>query len=313
MSREERRQALREVQSAYHAAGICGVIDPGLAPDDMAVYDDLHRAGELTVRSVVMPLAQTHDGPQRLIDSLHAWGVRTGFGSERLKLGGVKVYLDGGASLGTALMREPWPDERCQCGIQVTHTDLFHQLVETCASLGWSLGVHTVGGKAIDIALSVFEEVDRRHPIRDLRFSLIHAYLWPTAANIAVARGLNVGVATQASMQYQFAPLLVRRFGRDLVGKATPVKAWIDGGIVVGGGSDSPVTPYPPLLGMWHAAARHVDALGGSLGADEAVSAEQALAMYTRGSAWLSFSEHERGMIRSGMLADWVSLSEDPL
>ena len=313
MSREERRTALRQVQRAYHAAGICGVIDPGLAPEDMAVYEDLHRAGELTVRSVVMPLAQTHDEPDRVIDSLRAWGVRTGFGNERLKLGGVKVYLDGGASLGTALMREPWPDEKCQCGIQVTHTDLFHRLVETCASLGWSLGVHTVGGKAIDIALSVFEEVDRRYPIRDLRFSLIHAYLWPTEANIATARRLNVGVATQASMQYQFAPLLVRRFGRDLVGKATPVKTWIDGGIIVGGGSDSPVTPYPPLLGMWHAVTRHVDALGGPLGADEAVSAEQALAMYTRGSAWLSFSEHERGMIRRGRLADWVALSEDPL
>jgi predicted amidohydrolase YtcJ len=260
-----------------------------------------------------MPLAQTHDDPDRVIAALRAWGVRTGFGNERLKLGGVKVYLDGGASLGTALMREPWPDEKCQCGIQVTHTDLFHRLVETCASSGWSLGVHTVGGKAIDIALSVFEEVDRRYPIRDLRFSLIHAYLWPTEANIAAARRLNVCVATQASMQYQFAPLLVRRFGRDLGGKATPVKTWIDGGIVVGGGSDSPVTPYPPLLGMWHAVTRHVDALGGPLGADEAVSAEQALAMYTRGSAWLSFSEHERGMIRPGLLADWVSLSQDPL
>ena len=73
------------------------------------------------------------------------------------------------------------------------------------------------------------------------------------------------------------------------------------------------VTPYPPLLGMWHAVTRHVDALGGSLGADEAVSVEQALAMYTRGSAWLSFSEQERGMIRPGLLADWVALSEDPL
>jgi predicted amidohydrolase YtcJ len=312
-SREERRRALREVQKVYHAAGICGVIDPGLSPDDMAVYEDLDRAGELTIRSVVMPLAQTHDDPDRVIASLGAWGVRTGFGNERLKLGGIKVFLDGGASLGTALMREPWPDEKCQCGIQVTHTDLFHRLVEACASSGWSIGVHTVGGKAIDIALSVFEAVNARYPIRDLRFSLIHAYLWPSEANLASARRLNVCVATQASMQYQFAPLLVKRFGKDLVGKATPVKSWIDAGIVVGGGSDSPVTPYPPLLGLWHAVTRHVDVLGAPLGADEAVTAEQGLAMYTRGSAWLAFSEHERGIIRPGMLADWVALSEDPL
>jgi predicted amidohydrolase YtcJ len=114
-------------------------------------------------------------------------------------------------------------------------------------------------------------------------------------------------------MQYQFAPLLVRRFGPDLVGRATPVRSWVDGGIVVGGGSDSPVTPYPPLLGIWHAVTRHVDALGQALGREEAVTVEQALAMYTRNAAWLSFSEHERGMIRAGMLADWVALSDDPL
>jgi predicted amidohydrolase YtcJ len=189
---------------------------------------------------------------------------------------------------------------------------MFHRLVEFCASKGWSIGVHTVGGKAIDIALAVFEQVDKRHPIRDLRFSLIHAYLWPTPENIDAARRLGVGVATQASMQYQFAPLLVRRFGTELVGKATPVRSWLDGGIPVGGGSDSPVTPYQPLLGIWHAVTRHVDALGKAIGTDEAVSVEQALAMYTRGSAWLSFSEQERGMIKPGMLADWVALSEDP-
>jgi predicted amidohydrolase YtcJ len=313
LTREEYREALREVQKAYLAAGICGVIDPGLAPGDMAVYEDLWRAGQLTVRSVVMPLAQTHDDPEEVLAGLRAWGVHTGFGDERLKLGGVKLYVDGGASLGTALMREPYPDEKCQCGIQVTHTETFHRIAELCARTGWSLGVHAVGGKAIDIALAVFEEVDRRYPIRDLRFQLIHAYIWPTPANVETARRLGVGVATQASMQYQFAPLLVRRFGPALVGRATPVKSWIDGGIVVGGGSDSPVTPYPPLLGIWHAVTRHVDALGLALGREEAVTVEQALAMYTRNAAWLSFSEHERGMIRAGMLADWVALSDDPL
>lgn len=313
LSRAARGEALREVQKAYHAAGICGVIDPGLGPDDMAVYEDLWREEQLTVRSVVMPLAQTHDDPDQVLARLDAWGVHTGFGDDRLKLGGIKVYLDGGASLGTALMREPYPDEKCQCGIQVTHTETFHRIAELCARTGWSLGVHTVGGKAIDIALAVFEEVNRRHPIEDLRFSLIHAYLWPTPANIELARRLKVGVATQASMQYQFAPLLVRRFGTELVGKATPVKSWIDGGIVVGGGSDSPVTPYPPLLGIWHAVTRHVDSLGVALGREEAITIEQALAMYTRNAAWLSFSEQERGMIRPGLLADWVALSEDPL
>lgn len=312
LSRADRKRALLDVQKAYHRVGLCGVVDPGLSADDISIYEELWKSGELTMRSVVMPLAQTDDDPERLLANLKAWGVRTGFGDSKLKLGGIKIFLDGGASLGTALMREPYPDEKCQCGIQVTHTSMFHRIVELCAASGWSVGVHAVGGKAIDIALSVFDDVNREHPIHDLRFSLIHAYLWPTPENIATARRLNIGVATQASMQYQFAPLLVRRFGEDLVGRATPVKSWIDGGITVGGGSDSPVTPYPPLLGIWHAVTRHVDALGRALGKEEAVSIEQALVMYTRSAAWLSFSEHERGVIAPGFLADWVALSEDP-
>lgn len=312
-SHEDQREALIEIQALYHATGITGVIDPGLMPQDLAVYQDVWAAGQLTVRTVAMPLAQTDDDPDRLMDKLSSWGLRTGFGDDWLRIGAIKVFLDGGASLNTALMREPYPDERCQCGIQVTHTDVFHRIVEFCARKGWSIGVHAVGGKAIDIALEVFDEVHQRHPVDHLRFSLIHAYLWPTHANMETARRLGVAVATQAPMQYQFAPLLTRRFGRGLMGKATPVKAWLDGGIVVGGGSDSPVTPYPPLLGMWHAVTRYVDDLEGPLGEDEAISPHEALSMYTTGSAWVAFAESQRGMLRPGMLGDWVVLSDNPL
>src|ERR1039457_1300684 len=250
---------------------------------------------------------------EEVLAGLAAWGVRTGFGNERLKIGGIKLYLDGGASLGTALMREPYPDERCNCGIQVTSTEVFRRIAAFCAERRWSLGVHVVGGRAIDIALDVFSEVDRTHPIRDLRFCLIHAYLWPSPKNIARAHALGVDDATQPSMQYTAGPLLVKRFGAVLMGKATPIRAWLDGGVVVGGGSDSPVTPYPPLLGMWQARTRHIAGSDEAIGREQAVSAEEALAMYTRDAAYLSFSEHERGILRPGMLADWVALSVDPL
>lgn len=311
VSRETRCNALRDIQRKYHATGITGVVEPGLQADDMSIYQELWRNGELSVRTVAMPQAQIDQDPDVLMHSLASWPVRTGFGDEWLKLGAIKVYLDGGASLNTALMREPYPDERCQCGIQVTHTDVFHRLVEFCARTGWSIGVHAVGGKAIDLALDVFDDVHRRHPIDALRFSLIHAYLWPSQRNIETALRLKVAVATQAPMQYQFAPLLSRRFGLSLVGQATPLRAWLDAGIPVGGGSDSPIAHYAPLHGIWHAVTRYVDDLDAVLGSEEAVTVEQALAMYTRGSAWLAFSEQQRGVLRPGYLADWVALGED--
>ena len=309
----EQTGAMLEIQRAYHAAGITGIVDPGVTPEITRIYQSLWQNKQLTVRSVLMPLC---DSSLPLADNLariERSGVASGFGDPWLKLGGVKLFMDGGASLGTALMREPHPDERCNCGIQVTSTENFRAIAWACARNGWSLGVHVVGGKAIDIALEIFSEIDREIPLSPLRFSLIHAYLWPDERNIREAARMGIAVATQCSMQWTFGPLLVKRFGVAMMAVATPVRSWLDAGVKVGGGSDSPVTPYAPLLGLWQARTRRIAGTDEPIGRLQAVSGEEALAMYTRDAAWLAFSEHERGMLREGMLADWTAMSCDPL
>ena len=313
LSVADQADALREIQAAYHAAGLTGIMDPGVTPEMFGIYQQLWSRGELTVRSVLMPLADSSLPLETTLDRIGNAALRTGFGDERLKLGGIKLFLDGGASLGTALMREPYPDERCNCGIQVTPTESFRKIAWLCARQGWSMGVHTVGGKAIDLALEVFEEIDREIPLRELRFSLIHAYLWPDERNIRQAARMGITVATQCSMQYAFGPLLVQRFGVAMMAVATPVRSWLDGGVVVGGGSDSPVTPYQPLLGLWQARTRRIAGTDEPVGRLQAVSGEEALALYTRDAAFVSFSERERGMLRPGLLGDWTALSVDPV
>ena len=310
---DEQAAALRDIQRVYHAAGLTGVIDPGVTPEMMRAYQQLWRLDALTLRSVLMPLADSSLPLQDNLDRIERAGLGTGFGDARLKLGGVKLFLDGGASLGTALMREPYPDERCNCGIQITPTETFRRIAWHCARLGWSLGVHVVGGKAIDIALEVFAEIDREIPLRPLRFTLIHAYLWPEQRNIREAARMGITVATQCSMQYAFGPGLVQRFGVAMMAVATPIRSWLDGGVTVGGGSDSPVTPFQPLLGLWQARTRHIAGTDEPVGRLQTVSGEEALALYTRDAAYLSFSEHERGVLRAGLLADWTVLSVDPV
>ena len=312
-SLQDQEGALADIQKAYHAAGLTGIVDPGLTPEMFTVYQNLWARGELTVRSVLMPLADSSLPVEENLARIRQFGVRTGFGDARMKLGAVKLFLDGGASLGTSLMREPYPDERCNCGIQVTPTENFRAIALACARAGWSLGVHTVGGRAIDIALDVFEEIDREIPLKPLRFGLIHAYLWPEQRNIRQARKMGITIATQCSMQYAFGPLLVQRFGTAMMATATPVRSWLDGGVVVGGGSDSPVTPFAPLLGLWQARTRRIAGSDEPVGRLQAVSGEEALAMYTRDAAFVAFSEHERGVLRPGLLADWTVLSVDPV
>lgn len=310
---DEQLDAMRDIQRRYHAAGITGIVDPGVSPEMMRVYQALWSRGELSVRSVLMPLCDSSLPLQDHLARIEQGGLSSGFGDARLKLGGLKLFMDGGASLGTSLMREPYPDERCNCGIQVTSTENFRAIAWACARQGWSLGVHVVGGKAIDIALEVFAEIDREIPLAPLRFTLIHAYLWPDARNIREAARMGIAVATQCSMQWAFGPLLVKRFGVAMMSVATPVRSWLDAGVRVGGGSDSPVTPFAPLLGLWQARTRRIAGTEEPIGRCQAVTGEEALSMYTRDAAWLAFSEHERGMLREGLLADWTVLSVDPV
>ncbi|WP_028923010.1 amidohydrolase [Pseudonocardia acaciae] len=304
-SREQRLDALRAVQARYHAVGVTGVVDPCLSAADMALYRELRDRGELTVRTVMMPVVGA-DGSAADLDG------RTGDGDQWLRLGGVKVFLDGIASMGTALVREPYPDGDGGRGTQVMSTDRLRDVATACARAGRSLGVHAVGGGAIDIALDVFDEVSARHPIADLRFSLIHAYLWPSEHNIRTAARLGVCVAAQPAMQAWVAPKLAARWGVDAAARATPLRSWLDGGVRVGGGSDAPLTPTDPLAGMWHAVTRDVDSHG-VLGADQRLTPAEALRLFTEDAAWLSFAEHERGVLQVGKRADWTAIDTDPI
>jgi predicted amidohydrolase YtcJ len=311
---DELLDALERIQPVYHAAGLTGVVDPALLPDELAAFAELRRRDGLTVRTTAMPLAQTSLGGAEAVARLQAGEHRPSTGDEWLRFGAVKVFFDGGGSLGTALLREPWPGvEGDYRGNQTVPTEALAEIARACAASGWSLGVHTVGGAAIDIVLGVFSEVDRETPIRDRRFSLIHAYLWPSAENVATAARLGIVVATQPPMQWQFGPGLVAKFGAERIGRATPVRSWLDGGVTVAGGSDGPGIPPEPLFGMWQARTRRIDGTNAPVGIEEAVSAEQALALYTTGACYAALAEHERGSLRAGMLADWVALSADPL
>ncbi|HEY0277050.1 MAG TPA: amidohydrolase family protein [Solirubrobacterales bacterium] len=311
----ERLAALRLIQPVLHGLGIVGVVDPAVVPAEMSGYVHSHNRGELTMRVVPMPHPDMTEGADAAIAQLDGIGARTGLGDETLRLGGVKVYFDGEGKNSSALRREPWPekaDDPEGRGWQRLPTEEFLKIATWCAREGWSMGVHVVGGLGIDRVLDAWLTVDKETPIADLGFTLIHAYLEPTPANMELAAKLGVLVAAQPAIHHRNGINLEARLGEE-ARRSNPMSSWLDAGVPVGGGSDGPYFSMDPRLGLWQSRTREV-AEGDEPHAPElALDAEAALALYTTGAAAVSLAAGRRGAIAPGQAADWVALTVDPL
>jgi predicted amidohydrolase YtcJ len=311
----ERLAALRLIQPVLHQLGLVGVVDPAVVPAEMSAYVASQNRGELTMRIVPMPHPDMTAGAAPAIAALDGIGARTGLGDEQLRLGGVKVYFDGEGKNSSALRREPWPekaDDPDGRGWQRLPTEEFLKVATWCAREGWSMGVHVVGGAGIDAVLDAWLKVDAETPIAGLGFTLIHAYLEPSPANMELAARLGVLVAAQPAIHWNNGAGLEARLGPEARG-ANPIASWLDAGVAVGGGSDGPYFSMDPRLGLWQSRTREVIDGDGPHAPELALSAEQALAMYTTGAAAVSLAAGRRGALIPAQAADWVALSVDPL
>jgi predicted amidohydrolase YtcJ len=111
---------------------------------------------------------------------------------------------------------------------------------------------------------------------------------------------------------YALAAGFVKYWGAARAADCEPLRAYRDSGLPVGGGSDSPVTPYQPLLGLWSSVTRQTQ-LAGVQGPQWAIPMADALRWYTAGSAYAAFEEDVKGALEVGKLADLIALSVDPL
>jgi len=130
---------------------------------------------------------------------------------------------------------------------------------------------------------------------------------------MAAIKRLGAVVVTQTVFLYSMGLGYVRYLGPVLANQAIPLRRWLDAGVPVALGSDAPVNPYAPLLGLWHAAAREDRQSGQVIGADQRVTVAEALRAYTVAGAHVTFDEGKKGCISPGQLADLVVLDDDPL
>jgi predicted amidohydrolase YtcJ len=324
---EDRLWALREMQKAYNAAGITSVTDGAQTPDGLRTYQELWRRGEMTVRTTVNIRVNSEAPLEDAQQEMRDFGFTSGFGDDFLRIGHLKLALDGGILIGTAYLRAPYgentevygfhdPDYR---GVLRVPPEKINAIVKLGNRLGWRMTAHSTGGASTDALLDAFEEADKDKPIRDRRFSIIHAN-FPNERAIERAKRLGVILDMNPPWYHLDGPALSKVLGADRMKVFHPYKSIFDAGVVATGGSDhmikfdsrTAINPYHPFFGMWMVITRKT-ADGTVFNPEQKISREQALKMYTWNGAYLSFEEDIKGSIEPGKLADLTIISKDYL
>ncbi|MEZ5421021.1 MAG: amidohydrolase [Vicinamibacterales bacterium] len=310
LSAEAQVRARTAEFAKLHAAGLTSVRLPGISVDDYRLLQTMHEAGTLTMR--VNALLRPGGSAQAIAAALDGSGLRQDMGDHWLRVAGVKLAVDGGFEGG--LMREPyeepWGEQGSFRGLQTQSREAFEATVTALNARGWRVATHAVGDAAIDLVLDTYERANRQHSIVGRRWSIEHAFIG-RPDHLPRMRALGLALSVQNHL-YLAGPSLVQYWGAERAGLTTPVKRYLDAGLPVSSGTDAPVVPYPPLWTIYHFVTRDTIA-GGVLGADQAITREQALRLATTGNAWLTMEESDKGSIEPGKLADLVVLSEDPV
>lgn len=297
-------------------AGI-GALSIGFSPVEVAAYQAARASGRLPIRVQLMVSADAlhpvdahpDDQTRQGIDL----GLLTGFGDDRLGLGAVKVFTDGGVMVRTAALTEPYLGPQAgpsNTGVLAQPAEEIMAIVADAHAAGWQLGIHAIGDRAIDLALDAIESAQRARPRPDPRHRIEHCGI---ARPDQLDRMAALGVV--ASIQ----PCFLVDNSEDYAAVLGPERmhwqyrgrSFTDRGIVIAGGSDRPLGAGSPLVGIQYMVER-TSAKGMVTGPEEGLPVEQALAAYTSGAAYAARREHAFGSVTARKHADFTVLSDDP-
>jgi len=291
-------------------AGLTGIRHPGISNAEYRMLQEMQKRGQLTIR--INALLRPAIGAGGVDPALAASGIKQSEGDEMLRVGGIKLAVDGGFEGGLMrdLYEKPWDENGTFRGLQTIDTERYVGAVRELNRQDWRVATHAVGDAAIDLVLNAYERANAERSIVDRRWSIEHAFIG-RPDHLPRMKALGVAISAQNHL-YLAGPSLVKYWGATRAGITTPVKMYLDAELPVSSGTDAPVVPYPPLWTLYHFVTRDT-ITGGVLGADQRITREQALRMATINNAWLNMEERTKGSIEPGKFADLVILSEDPL
>jgi predicted amidohydrolase YtcJ len=298
-SADQLADALRAGQTAAHRLGLTGIHNVEGDPV-LDAFRQLEAAGQLRLRVLFHP-------PVTSLPRLLRSGVRSGDGSEWLRIGGVKLFLDGSLGSRTAWMLEPYAGTRDR-GLPITTEDEAALAVRTASAAGIAATVHAIGDAAVRRALDLLAAaapVGMPHRIEHLQCV--------SDADLGRAAAAGISASMQPAHLLTDVPLIERHWGARGRG-AYAFRTLRRRGTTLAFGSDAPVASLDPREGVYAALARR-DASGGPAGGwrpDERLSFEEIVQAYTVGPAVAAGLSHRSGTLAPGRDADLVAWSFDP-
>ena len=324
-TKEQLRKGIEVALDQIHAEGLTGVKDI-VTPDTWAAYLGYAKTGGLTahvcplmwVRYPLEPAAALQAIQKGRADSAAVHGGD-------LTICGAKILLDGSAMARTAWRNEDYPvdtrrpDVPVGRGYAIVEPAQYTAMVKLFNAAGVSVGTHAIGDRAIDLAVDSYAEALKENPKIGLRHSIIHVHE-PTDHALSVMQELqkkyDAGYPeVQGGFLYFLGDSLPAAFGPEQSQHVMPFATYRKRDIIFAGGSDFPVTPFPPQFGLWASVAR--EPLKGTFGVHpfgtaESVDVHVALRSYTAWAARQIFLEKETGTIEAGKWADLAVWDRNP-
>ncbi len=290
------REAMRMAIRTANARGVTAIHDQDGSRGILPHWQELKRAGLLSLRVwQSLPVSE--------LDAMSELGLRSGFGDDLLRLGHLKVFMDGALGSSTANLIGGG-------GVELTSRAELEELTRSAARAGWPLAIHAIGDQANRDALDALAATEDVWGHRGLRHRIEHAQL-VNREDVERFRQLNVA----CSVQFSHAPSdrdIAERDWDDRLDGAYAYGSLAATGAVVANGSDAPAEELDPIAGMRAGVVRTLDERP-PWRIHEAVTPFQALEATTSAPAWLERTERIRGRLIPGAIADLVVLNRDPL
>jgi predicted amidohydrolase YtcJ len=234
----------------------------------------------------------------------------SGFGSSRLRINGVKAFVDGAIGGRTCLLAEPF-EGTTDCGMQTTGTSELADIVRMVHTSGTRLGVHANGDRAIGILLDQLERAHAEHHWPDAHHRIEHCSV-VTEEILQRMRAIGAIAVPFGSYVHYHGANLIEWYGAVRVERMFAHRWFLDAGVAVAGSSDYPCGPFEPLLAMQSCVTR-TGWDGAPIGLSQRITPQEALELYTTRAAYASGEQGTKGRLSPGYVADFVALSENPL